>query len=167
MEYKSCCFSGHRCIDEEDKRLIIANLEKAIEYLVLTENVRDFYCGGALGFDTMAEIAVLKAKSYYPEIKLNLILPHKNQHIRWSNYSKILYNNILEKADEVYYLSEKYTNTCMLQRNKMLVDKSDFCVFYLKRFKGGTYNTYKYCVKEKIDINLIDILDFETIEILK
>jgi uncharacterized phage-like protein YoqJ len=54
-----------------------------------------FYAGGALGFDTIAALTVLRLKKLYPQIKLCLILPCKNQTKMWSESDRAIYEGIL------------------------------------------------------------------------
>ncbi len=137
------CFTGHRNIPESQvdktKRLLIA----AITGLFDSGNYR-FCTGGALGFDTLAAQAILEFKTYHPNIKLILFLPHKRQSKHWSANNKETYNSILNSADEIIYLSESYTAGCMFKRNRALVDNSHICVCYLTEKKGGTYYTVSY-----------------------
>ena len=74
MREKTCCFTGHREIDEKDysklkkrtRDLIVSLIEKGVVF---------FGAGGARGFDTLAAESVLELKKDYPQIKLILVLP--------------------------------------------------------------------------------------------
>lgn len=90
-----------------------------------------FGAGGALGFDTMAEQAVLSLKREYPQIKLILVLPCKSQVNSWSNEDKEVYLEIISKADKVVCTSQEYYRGCMQKRNRYLVDNSSVCVFVI------------------------------------
>ena len=48
----SCCFTGHRRISAEQKRLLIKKLDKLLDTLS-ARGINDYICGGALGFDTL------------------------------------------------------------------------------------------------------------------
>ena len=67
-----------------------------------------------------------------------------------------LYNNILRQADSSVILSESYTRTCMLERNRYMVDKSDyvFAIWNGER-KGGTWYTMEYAKKLKRPIEVL------------
>lgn len=54
----SVCFTGHRKIDSSDMYALKSLLDSTICGLV-KRGVTDFYCGGALGFDTMCAHMVL------------------------------------------------------------------------------------------------------------
>ena len=71
---KSVCFTGHRTI-AEDKETLSARLYALLERLVTEQKVTDFYTGGAVGWDALAALTVLKLRESYPEVKLHLVLP--------------------------------------------------------------------------------------------
>ena len=65
---KTCCFTGHRELKDINIRVLRSGLES--EVVSLIENGYCFFCaGGALGFDTEAELTVLRVKEKYPHIK--------------------------------------------------------------------------------------------------
>ncbi len=78
MIKQTCCFTGHRIIPYERSKEIYIALKQAI-ILSIEEGYKYFGVGGALGFDMMAAQTILKLKSKYPQIKLILILPCKDQ----------------------------------------------------------------------------------------
>jgi len=125
MKSQSCCFTGHRNIPANEHFQIQKRLEDEILNLI-RQGVECFYAGGALGFDTMAALTVLKAKESFPYIRLILVLPCKNQAAKWLEGEKKTYNQILDAADEVVYTSETYQRGCMHVRNRYLVDNSGF-----------------------------------------
>lgn len=147
----SCCFTGHRQIEAEDevtiKNKLLTHLQRLIEL-----GVKCFYCGGALGFDTLAAICVLEKKKIYNDIALIMALPCKSQSKYFNKYEKQTYEYIISHADKVIYTSEKYLPGCMLERNKYMVDNCSFCVCYLRKNAGGTYYTERYAKSHGLDI---------------
>ena len=117
MIYKSCCFTGHRNILEKDYNNIYNLIKNCIENLILEQNVVYFKVGGAIGFDTICSLCILELKKKYSDIKLILILPCKNQHLKWNEKDKELYNIVLENADKIMYVSEEYTKDCKTNRS--------------------------------------------------
>lgn len=111
-----------------------------------------FIAGGALGFDTMAELAVLKIKQSYPQIILTLALPCKTQTRGWDKNDIQFYEAIKRKSDNVIYTSEEYTSGCMFKRNRFLVDNSSVCICYLTEDSGGTAYTVGYAKNEGLKI---------------
>ena len=152
---KTCCFTGHRIISLADRETIKDNLYKAVDALA-AQGCTEFISGGARGFDTLAALAVLKIRSEIPSIRLLLALPCKEQTKGWTRGEQAVYDDILKRADDVHYLSEHYTQTCMRQRNRYMVDHSENCVFYLTAQRGGTYQTVAYAIRQ--DLHLFNIL---------
>ena len=64
MREETCCFSGHRDINVYNAMLLSLKMKKEIEELI-TKGFKNFICGGALGFDTIAALTVLKAKKKF------------------------------------------------------------------------------------------------------
>lgn len=152
---KSCCFTGHRKIPSENRKDIFIQLKHHIS--ILAENgVTRFIAGGALGFDTLAAMAVIELrKSTYPEIELILALPCRDQKKFWQKSDKTEYDRVVANATEVIYLGEEYTRYCMHVRNKYMVDNSLYCIAYLTKETGGTASTVNYAKKK--DKNIIYI----------
>lgn len=156
MKEKTCCFTGHRQIPLGDYQTILQNTEKVVENLI-SKGFCYFGAGGALGFDTLAALTVLKLKSLYPDIKLILVLPCRTQTRSWSKEDIKIYEDIKSQADKVVFTSEEYTRGCMHKRNRHLVDNSSVCVAYLTDSKGGTAYTVDYAKKQGLDIyNIAD-----------
>ncbi len=148
MNKQNCCFTGHRDIPLESQEEIINSLYETLEFLINNLKVCNFFAGGALGFDTISALLILKLKEKYPHITLNLILPCRDQFKSWNLNDVRIYQDILKKADSAEFISEKYTLGCMQKRNKALVDNSAFCVSYLTKQSGGTHFTVNYAKKK-------------------
>ncbi len=156
MNKENCCFTGHREIESDKKEILTKNLENTLEFLIENLKVCNFYAGGALGFDTIAALVVLKLKEKYPHITLNLILPCRDQFKKWNLEDVKIYQNILKAADSSQFISEKYIQGCMQKRNKALVENSAYCVSYLKKESGGTFFTVNYAKKQGLFLMNID-----------
>ena len=146
LKEKTCCFTGHREITLPVET-IKYNLEKQLKRLI-SSGVIYYGAGGALGFDTLAALTIIKMRNIYPEIKLILVLPCKEQTKGWNSNDIEIYNYILNQADKVVYTSENYYPGCMHKRNRHLVDNSSHCICYLEKNTGGTAYTVNYA-KEK------------------
>lgn len=152
MSAKSCCFTGHRYIPGLEQQVMRYKLYNLVESLILEEGVEIFYNGGALGFDMMAAFTVISLKKQYPNIKLYMVLPCRNQDKNWSAQSRKSYKQILSQADKTYYTSEDYEHGCMHRRNRFMVDNSDYCVAYYNGGSGGTAYTVKYAKNRGVEI---------------
>ena len=147
MKSQTCCFTGHRILPQVKIRQIQKHLRREILRLI-QKDVLFFCTGGALGFDTLAALTILELKQLYPEIRLVLVLPCKDQTRNWKQTDIDVYTSIKSQADKVVYTSEFYTPGCMYKRNRYLVDHSGYCLYYLLRNTGGTAYTVHYA-KEK------------------
>lgn len=157
MKEKTCCFTGHRHIPEDDLNIIKNKLKKEVIKLI-DQGVCYFGAGGALGFDTIAAQTVLELKNDYPNIKLILVLPCKNQTYHWQEKDKKVFEDIKKRCDKYVYTSEEYNSQCMKKRNRHLVDNSSYCICYLTRDIGGTAYTVHYAQKKGLEIiNIADI----------
>lgn len=154
MKEKSCCFTGHRLIHEEDLPFVRDQLSKVIENLIMG-GYANFITGGALGFDTEAALVILALQQQYPDIKLSLALPCKEQSKGWASSEIAIYEEIKAQANEVVYVSETYTRGCMHKRNRYLIDYSSYCIAYLNQRTGGTAYTVKYAMKQGCHVNNI------------
>lgn len=149
---KVACFSGHRKLLEDCTELR-SNLEKSIITLI-EQGVVFFGSGAALGFDQIAAETVLKLKEDYPHIRLIMVLPcpPEQQSSRWNYEQKKRYYEMLDRADKVRILSPQYTNSCMLDRNRHMVDNSAYLICYLREHSGGTFYTVNYAERQGIEI---------------
>ena len=158
---RSVCFTGHRTI-AEDKEKLSARLYALLERLVTEQKIMDFYTGGAVGWDALAALTVLKLRESYPEVKLHLVLPcpFEEQSAKWNEAQKAEYQHILGLADNVEQVSDRYYNGCMKARNARLVElASDYCICYWnpKHYRSGTGQTVRMAQKKGIEvINLFD-----------
>ena len=151
LKSKTACFTGHRKIPPEDLPMVKKRLREVLIQCI-ENGFRYFGAGGALGFDTLAALTVLELKSDYPEIKLILVLPCKDQTRGWKEADIQKYEWIKSKADKVVYTSEHYYNGCMQKRNRHLVDHSSLCICYYTGQKGGTEYTVNYAIKNKLKV---------------
>lgn len=157
-QIKRVCFTGHRSIDPKVAPSIAKSLDQMLTILI-EHGATHFFAGGALGFDTIAALAVLKLRHVYPHIKLCLILPCKTQARMWSERDKYVYEMILATADSVEYVQESYTSYCMHERNRRLVDSAELCLAYCEHSGGGTAHTVAYALKNQKElINIADIM---------
>ena len=138
-----CCFTGHRRIRPEIMPELSALLDRVLDTLI-NDGVTEFRTGGAVGFDTLAALKVLEKREKYPQIKLVLYLPCRNQAERWDAECQAFYSHILTEADGMVYVCERYRAGCMQERNQRLVQGSHFCIGYCTSARGGSAYTLDY-----------------------
>ena len=118
--------------------------------------IRNYCCGGALGFDTLAAQVVLEFRKEKPDARLVLILPCHTQTRFWIPKDIEVYEEIKSLADEVIYTNVRYTKECMHIRNRRLVDESSVCISHLVERTGGTAYTVNYAKRTGVEVvNLI------------
>lgn len=151
MKEKTCCFTGHRQIPAAQAEEIKLWLYWTIKELHNRYGVCYFGSGGAIGFDMMAANAVLDLRAALG-IKLIMVLPCQDQSARWRNEEKEQHKKLLQQADKVVCLAEKYYDGCMQARNRHLVDCSGWCVSYQTKGFGGTAYTTGYAKHKGLEI---------------
>ena len=151
---KKVFFTGHR-----DSRVYTKDMHKAINllHILVIEGARDFYAGGARGWDLRFEEFVVDLREdHFPMIKLHLVLPcpPEEQTSGWSEYDKQLYEKMLKAADSVEIVSPHYDKGCMKKRNERLVELGDICVcYYNENHKhSGTGQTVRMAKKQGKEI---------------
>lgn len=176
---KALCFTGHRPHKlfgynhrSEGNLKILLKLRALICRHIEKLGVNTFVSGMALGIDMWsAQIILALREKKYPHIKLVCAIPCAEQYARWSESDIKMYHEILEQADEVYYVSsEPYTAWCMTDRDKWMVDNAKYVLAVWNGDRdGGTWQTVKYAVKRQrpitqlhpktLEVNLVKTID--------
>lgn len=147
-KFSSCSFTGHRILSLKEKNELISILKKEILYLI-SNGVTEFHCGGALGFDTLAASVVFDLSRQFKNIKLILELPYENQAEKWKPEDKRKYEFLKSKASEINFHSKnpackQQAIDALLKRNRIMIDKSQYCICYYKNSHSGTAYTVNY-----------------------
>ena len=159
----TCCFTGHR-----PNRLpsgyrrdpsACAPLRSALREAIL-QAVRDgfttFVSGMALGVDTWAAEEVLALKAAGQPLRLIAALPCPEQDARWGETDRQQYRALLERADDVFLASDRYTPYCMGARNRWMTAHSSRLIAVFDGGSGGTANTVRYADEQGLEIVRID-----------
>ena len=133
------------------KETLRSEIEKAIQRGYTT-----FLCGMALGFDTLCAETVLDLKKKYGTIKLIAALPCKTQDIKWADRDRKRYKKILKKADGIRCIYDEYTEGCMLERNRYMVNNSSLMIALFSGLSGGTKSTIDYARSQGLEIIIIE-----------
>ena len=140
-------FTGHRQLAGNEKDLISARIYNCISS-AYAEGYRRFFCGGALGFDTLAALQTIRFRRKHQDVILAMAIPCATQADRWSEKDQMLYRSILEQADESSILSPVYYQGAMLTRNRFMADHSSLCICYMRYTRGGTASTVRYALQQ-------------------
>ncbi|MBP5242911.1 MAG: DUF1273 family protein [Clostridia bacterium] len=141
MTETCCALTGHRELDDAFDFIQLKNILRS---LVLERGVSSFYCGMAIGFDTVALECLLALKKDFPSIKIIACIPCPEQADKFGKENKQRYYRLLSACDEKIILSERYTPGCMHLRNRYMVDNAQYLVAYYRKSTGGTAYTVKY-----------------------
>lgn len=134
---KVCCGFGHRKLFEK----IDDELEVLIEELITVNNVRTFMTGDMGSFDKSFSAAVRKAKRKHKDIELHLVLPYFSNRI---NKDKNFYEELFDKIIIPEELVGVHYKRAITQRNKWMIDSSDYVLTCVCRKQGGAYTAMKY-----------------------
>ncbi len=137
MKGKNCSFIGHRKINEtEDLKSRLYNL---IEGLIL-DGFDTFLFGSKSDFNTLCHEIVTDLRKKHPNVK-RVLYPVKSECVilekdkeRWERaYYNVLKKEINLLSYEEGELSDKLLKSgkaSYVERNRLMIDESDFCVFY-------------------------------------
>lgn len=162
----ACSFTGHRPHKfpwkdhETDPRCTALKSTLAEQIAALTAaGVTDYYSGGADGTDCYAAEVVLSLRKKNPALKLHCVLPCKEQAEKWDATAQKRYYSILQRADSVTYVSQKYYDGCMIDRNHRLVESAGLLLAVFSGVRrSGTGATVNYARKLGREIIVIDPL---------
>ena len=178
MDYKTCCFIGHRKIEMNNE--LFQNLRDSIENLIINCNVINFLFGSRSEFNELCHIIVSDLKKNYSNIKRIMYTCTNESCIlkdKKFKFEKIFFEiskqniNLLEFEEEFEY-KNKYTagKASYIERNKEMIDNSDYCIFYFKegyipkhkanrtcnvlknKLNSGTKIAYEYAIKKQKEI---------------
>ena len=158
MKEKTCCFFGHRKINETED--LKSKLKEIIDKLIVDEIVDTFLFGSKSRFNSLCLELVTELKEKYPHIKRIYVraeYPYISEH----------YKNYLLESYEYTYYPEKILNSgraAYVERNYEMIDKSHFCIVYYDEpnapttRKIGTKTAHDFAIKkEKRIINITSL----------
>lgn len=160
---KTACFVGIKPqtmpwrFNEKDNSCVLLNQElrgKIVDAIEL--GYTHFISGMELGADTNAAEIVLVLKIKYPHITLEAAIPCETQANSWAKKDRERYFNLLPKCDIVTYVSKRHTPTCLIERNKYMVDKSDLLIAVYNDTGGSANETIDYANRCSVDVLLVN-----------
>ena len=161
----SCAFTGHRPAKlpwgyrEEDprclalKRRIRDAAESAYE-----EGYCHFLCGMAMGCDLYFCEAVLALRERHPDVTVEAAIPCPTQADAWPPAQRERYDRLVAACDFETMVSGQYTSTCMLRRDRYLVDHASLLIAAFDGTSGGTRYTVEYALNQGLAIVDLPIL---------
>ena len=102
----------------------------------------------AIGIDMFAAEIVLNLKEKYPEIQLEAAIPCIEQPDKWSTILQERYRSILSQCDKTTIVQLHYNKKCFHNRNRYMVDSSDYIIAVWNGKPSGTMKTIQYGRKQ-------------------
>lgn len=155
----TCCFSGYRPnklpwrFNEDDERCIHLKTKLFdVVYALYKSGIRHFICGMALGSDTYFCEAVLKLRDKFDDVTIEAAIPCEEQAKRWTEPQRDRYFYLVQQCDSEHIVNYQYTSTCMVDRNRYMVDNSSVIVTVYDGQFGGTMQTVSYAQSRGLEI---------------
>ena len=147
-------FFGHRQIDsffeaEEAVTKVLDEVTSRYDYI-------ECLVGRDGDFDQIVASSVLRLKKVKDSgnISLTWVMPYLK-----SDYTKNQenYDNYYDSVEVCEESASAHPKAAIQIRNRAMVDRSDYCVFYVNKKSGGAYMTMRYAINQgKKIINLSD-----------
>ena len=154
-----CAFSGHRAtklpwgFDETHPACL--DLKQRLHDVVFAlydEGCRGFYCGMANGCDLYFCEAVLDLRNQRPGVWIEAVIPWEGQAIRWPKDQQQRYNRLVTECDRQVLLQTRYTDDCMMCRNRYMVDRAEILLCVYDGLPGGTRATMHYAMRQGLQV---------------
>lgn len=154
-----CAFSGHRPeklpwgSDETDPRCIAlkTRMEQELRKLCC-RGCRHFLCGMARGCDLYYLEILAGLRSEYP-LTLEAVIPCPSQAERWDETQQKNYLRLLGCCDKTTVLEERYSEGCMLRRNRYMIEHADILMTVYDGSPGGTAAAVRYAKARGVEIH--------------
>ena len=152
MKNNTCCFFGHRTINETEELKL--KLNEIIEKLIVEENVDTFLFESKSRFNSLCLELVTKIKEKYPHIKRIYV------RAEYPYISESYKNYLLESYEDTYYPPKIMSSgrAAYVERNYEMINNSHFCIFYYDEEiasiirKSGTKIALDYAIKMRKEI---------------
>jgi len=155
MQEYTCCFFGHREIDETEE--LKHRIRETVEKLITEEKIDTFLFGSKSAFDRLCLKIVTELKEKHPHIRR--VYVRGEFPVIGEQYTAYL----LRLYDDTYYPESVLGagKAAYVERNMVMIDGSRFCVVYCDdayapvNRKSGTKIALDYAEKRgKIIVNL-------------
>ncbi len=152
---KTCTFTGHRperltIKESEVKDWLKEHIETAI-----ANGYTNFVTGMQRGIDIWAAEEVIRQKEAHPELNLVAASAFRGMEKEWDSSWQKRYNSILDKANEVHYISTIPGRKALFARNDWMVDRSSLLLAVYNGAPGGTQKIIDYARRKGLKIELL------------
>lgn len=162
--HRTCCFTGHRpeklpWREQEDHPHCVTlkeNLDAQLEQLY-GQGYRHFICGMARGADFYFAEGVLALRERHPDVTLEAALPCLGQASKWNEADRLRWHRLVDCCNTTTLVQEHYDRTCMLRRDRYMVDHAQAILAVFNGTRGGTQYTLNYAMDQQLEIYLFDL----------
>lgn len=156
---ESCCFTGHRPTKlpwhyhESDPRCLALKdrIRTAVE-IAYEQGYRHFLCGMAQGCDLYFCEAVMALREQHPDVTIEAAIPCPTQADSWPAAQRERYERLVAACDYETMVSSAYSSSCMLRRDRYMVDHASLLIAAFDGSSGGTRYTVQYALKRGLSI---------------
>ena len=144
----SCTFIGHRQVFDSGMEQAVYS---AIERLIANESSCVFYVGRAGEYDKICRQAIHRIKQTYHEriIRSILVEPYMRQSLNTNRSAlEALFDEIIipDELTEVHY------KRAITERNRWMIDRSQYLIAYVHRDFGGAWTAMNYAIKRGLTV---------------
>ena len=155
MREHTCCFIGHRTINETAE--LREKLSVTIEQLIVDKNVDAFLFGSKSQFNSLCLELVTKLKEKYPHVKRIYV----RAEFPFINDDYLTY--LLKSYDDTYYPEKLHGagRAAYVERNYEMIRGSKYCIVYYDEShapttrKSGTKIALDYALKKGREVILV------------
>ena len=159
MKDKTCCFFGHRTINETEE--LKERLIEIIEKLIVEKQVDTFLFGSKSRFNSLCLELVTEIKEKYRHIKRVYVraeYPYISEHYK---------NYLLKGYEDTYYPEHIICSgrAAYVERNYEMINKSYYCIVYYDEpnapttRKSGTKIALDYAIKKGKQITVLPTIE--------
>ena len=112
----------------------------------------------AMGCDLYFCEAVLALRERHPDVTVEAAIPCPTQADAWPPAQRERYDRLVAACDFETMVSGQYTSTCMLRRDRYLVDHASLLIAAFDGTSGGTRYTVEYALNQGLAIVDLPIL---------
>ncbi len=153
-DHHTVCFTGHRRYvpSPGDEARLAGALEAAFD-----DGYRTFVSGMAPGFDLAAAEAVVRLREQGvlgDGARLVAAIPFRGQPRGYTADDRRRYDTLLEAADEVRVLAERYSHGCYYRRDEWMVERSGRIICWYDSTGGnsGTRYTVRRALSARLEV---------------
>lgn len=148
---KTCCFSGHRKLNIEQKQIAVIGLVGFID-IAIEQGYTKFISGFAEGIDLIAANIISKNKIRDKKLFLEAAIPYRKR-LQSKNED---FQKLLTKCSDINILQDEYSPDCFFERDRYMIDNSNLLIaVWDGRKRGGTYYTINYAKTHGKEIKII------------